>query len=71
MTFSTLRFLITISIALNSICKQCGYNFKVYIYEISNNVEALRLAEEARLNNSYHVCKKCIYVSFDCKFVYF
>ena len=47
----------------------CKYDFTVFVYPLSSSLSPLRLAEEARRNQTYHVCKKCIYEQFALEYV--
>lgn len=47
----------------------CKYDFTVFVYPLSSNLSPLRLAEEARRNQTYHICKKCIYEQFALEYV--
>lgn len=39
--------------------KYCQYDFKVYVYEIPQSLPSVYISEEARHNNTLHVCQKC------------
>lgn len=45
----------------------CHVGFKLYIYELPH--ELMKVGEEARKNQTYHVCKKCIFEQFALEFV--
>ena len=49
--------------------ERCKHDFKVYVYELSPAIPAQRLAEEARRNQTYHICKKCIFEQFALEYV--
>ena len=63
--------LILISSSLHSTASTtpCKYDFTVYVYPLSPNLSPLRLAEEARKNQTYHVCRKCIFEQFALEYV--
>lgn len=42
-------------------------SYSIYIYDIPNHL--LSNSEQARRNNSYHVCKKCIYEQFSLEYI--
>jgi hypothetical protein len=44
--------------------KPCEFDFKVYIYDLPKELNAVKYAEEARINGTYHVCAGCIFVSW-------
>lgn len=46
---------------------QCQSAFKVYVYDLPASLTAL--AENARRNGEYHVCKKCIYEQFSLEYI--
>lgn len=47
----------------------CKYDYTVYVYPLSAALSPLRLAEEARRNHTYHVCRKCIFEQFALEYV--
>ena len=47
----------------------CQYDFSVYVYPLSPSLAPLKLAEEARRNQTWHVCQKCIYEQFALEYV--
>ena len=47
----------------------CKYDFTVYVYPLSSSLSPLRLAEEARRNQTYHICIKCIFEQFALEYV--
>lgn len=47
----------------------CSVPFKVFVYDIPKAL--LLRGEEARKNQTYHVCKKCIYEQFALEYVIF
>lgn len=49
--------------------RSCSAGFKVYVYNIS--ADLLQLAEQARRNQTFHVCQKCIYEQFALEYVLF
>ena len=48
---------------------KCLYDFKVYVYPLSPELSPIKLAEEARKNQTFHVCQKCIYEQFALEYV--
>jgi hypothetical protein len=51
--------------------KHCQYDFKVYVYEIPNSLDSIRISEEARRNYTLHVCQKCILEQFSLEYIIF
>jgi hypothetical protein len=47
--------------------QNCSANYKVYVYDIPYHLQ--KNAEQARQNNTYHVCKKCIYEQFALEYI--
>jgi len=47
----------------------CEYDFKVYIYELPEDLVPLKLAEDARRDKAYHVCAKCIMEQFALEYI--
>jgi hypothetical protein len=47
----------------------CPYNFKVYIYPVPSSIDSVRISEEARANNTLHVCQKCILEQFSLEYI--
>lgn len=47
----------------------CKYDFKVYVYPLDYLLTPIVHSEEARANNTYHVCKKCIFEQFALEYV--
>lgn len=47
----------------------CPYDFKVYVYEIPQQLEAVRFSIEARHNKTLHVCHKCILEQFSLEYI--
>jgi Exostosin family len=62
---------VLINSSLNSTAstESCKYDFTVYVYPLSPNLSPLKLAEEARHNQTYHVCRKCIFEQFALEYV--
>lgn len=48
---------------------RCPYDFKVYVYELPHNLGAVQLGEEARRNNTLHICHKCILEQFSLEYI--
>lgn len=61
--------LITSSITSTPSTTSCKYDFTVYVYPLSPDLSPLKLAEEARKNQTYHVCRKCIFEQFALEYV--
>ena len=53
----------------NTSPQACSYKFKVYVYELSKSHPSVQLAEEARVNRTLHVCKKCILEQFAIEYI--
>lgn len=47
----------------------CQYDFKVYVYDIPADLNAIRISEEARRNQTLHVCHKCILEQFSLEYI--
>lgn len=47
----------------------CKYDFKVYVYNLPPELSAIRVSEEARRNQSLHVCHKCILEQFSLEYI--
>jgi hypothetical protein len=47
--------------------RDCASKIKVYIYDLPASL--ISLAENARKNGEYHVCKKCIYEQFSLEYI--
>ena len=47
----------------------CPYKFKVYVYEIPTELESVRIGEEARRNQTLHICHKCILEQFSLEYI--
>ena len=52
---------------LYALTAQAGSNYSIYIYDIPKHL--LTNSEQARRNNTYHVCKKCIYEQFSLEYI--
>jgi hypothetical protein len=51
--------------ALNS----CPHDFKVYVYIIPGHIPSVRLGAEARVNQTLHVCRKCMLEQFALEYI--
>lgn len=60
---------LVINVATSTSEKPCRYDFSVYVYPLSPEITSLKLAEEARSNRTYHICRKCIYEQFALEYV--
>jgi Exostosin family len=49
--------------------QKCKYDFKVYVYEVPWSIPSVRLAAEARVNRTLHVCKKCLMEQFALEYI--
>lgn len=49
--------------------QKCKYDFKVYVYEVPWTIPSVRLAAEARVNRTLHVCKKCLMEQFALEYI--
>ena len=49
--------------------QKCKYDFKVYVYEVPWILPSVRIAAEARVNKTLHVCKKCILEQFSLEYI--
>ena len=47
----------------------CPYTFKLFIYPFEHLLPSFQLAEQARRNQTYHVCHKCIYEQFSLEYI--
>lgn len=47
----------------------CKYDFKVYVYDIPQSLNSIRISEEARRNQTLHVCQKCILEQFALEYI--
>lgn len=57
------------TIAKSSTSSSCPYDFTVYVYPIPTQLASVRLGEEARRNNSLHICQKCILEQFSLEYI--
>lgn len=48
---------------------KCPYNFTVFVYPTPAHLSSIRIAEEARMNRTLHVCKKCILEQFSLEYI--
>lgn len=49
--------------------QKCKYDFKVYVYEVPWILPSVRIAAEARVNQTLHICKKCILEQFALEYI--
>jgi Exostosin family len=49
--------------------QKCKYDFKVYVYEVPWSIPSVRVAAEARVNRTLHVCKKCLMEQFALEYI--
>lgn len=49
----------------------CPYDFKVYVYDIPSDLSSVKLAEDARISQTLHICKKCILEQFSLEYILF
>ena len=47
----------------------CPYTFKLFIYPFEQLLPSFQLAEQARKNQTYHICHKCIYEQFSLEYI--
>ena len=47
----------------------CPYTFKLFIYPFEHLLPSFQLAEQARRNQTYHICHKCIYEQFALEYI--
>lgn len=47
----------------------CPYSFKVYVYPLPSSLAAVSIGEQARRNQSLHVCRKCILEQFSLEYI--
>lgn len=48
---------------------KCLYSFKVYVYQIPSTLPSVQISEEARRNQTLHVCQKCILEQFALEYI--
>ena len=48
---------------------RCPYGFKVFVYPVNVTTPSFARAEEARKNNSLHVCRRCILEQFSLEYI--
>ena len=47
----------------------CPYDYKVYVYEIPENLPSVSIGREARSNRTLHICKKCMLEQFALEYI--
>lgn len=59
----------TISTTITKPISSCPYAFKVYVYNLPPSLQAVRFGQEARVNQTLHVCHKCILEQFSLEYI--
>jgi hypothetical protein len=47
----------------------CKYDYKVYVYDIPQSLNSIKISEEARKNQTLHICQKCILEQFALEYI--
>ena len=48
---------------------ECPYNFSLYVYDLPFDLPSVLIAEQARQNNTLHICQKCILEQFALEYI--